>query len=75
MSVPAQFFASPLLLDMVVCEAQASSSGAGGFVAALQQLSNVATLPGIVGEGAGGGGGGGGGEGGREKGSTGNGKK
>jgi RNA-splicing ligase RtcB len=51
MSVPAKFFASPLLLDMVVAEAQASSSASGGFVAALQQLSNVATLPGIVGEG------------------------
>ena len=41
MSVPAKFFASPLLLDMVVSEAQASSSGSGGFVASLQQLSNA----------------------------------
>jgi len=43
MAVPAKFFASPLLLNMVVSEAQASSSGSGGFVASLQQLSNVAT--------------------------------
>jgi RNA-splicing ligase RtcB len=50
MAVPAKFFASPVLLDMVVTEAQASTSGSGGFVASLQQLSNVATLPGIVGE-------------------------
>jgi len=50
MHVPAKFFASPMLLDMVVSEAQASSSSSGGFVASLQQLSNVATLPGIVGE-------------------------
>lgn len=50
MAVPAKFFASPVLLDMVVSEAQASTSGSGGFVASLQQLSNVATLPGIVGE-------------------------
>lgn len=50
MAVPAKFFASPMLLDMVVSEAQASSSGSGGFVASLQQLSNVATLPGIVGK-------------------------
>jgi RNA-splicing ligase RtcB len=51
MAVPACFFASPLLLDMVLSEAQASSSGgSGGFTASLQQLANVATLPGIVGE-------------------------
>lgn len=51
MRVPARFFASPALLDSVVSEAQSSGgSGSGGFVASLQQLSNVATLPGIVGE-------------------------
>jgi RNA-splicing ligase RtcB len=51
MAVPARFFASPLLLDMVVSEAQASGAGgSGGFTASLQQLANVATLPGIVGE-------------------------
>jgi RNA-splicing ligase RtcB len=51
MAVPARFFASPLLLDMVVSEAQASGGGgSGGFTASLQQLANVATLPGIVGE-------------------------
>ncbi|WIA31617.1 hypothetical protein OEZ86_002502 [Tetradesmus obliquus] len=50
MAVPARFFASPLLLDMVVREAQASGGGGGGgFTASLQQLANVATLPGIVG--------------------------
>lgn len=48
MAVPARFFASPRLLDATVAEAQAPGSGAG-FVAALQQLANVATLPGIVG--------------------------
>jgi RNA-splicing ligase RtcB len=51
MAVPERFFASPLLLDMVVSEAQASGGGgSGGFTASLQQLANVATLPGIVGK-------------------------
>eukprot|EP00775_Hariotina_reticulata_P006207 gene6207-6443_t len=50
MQVPARFFASPRLLDMLVSEAQASGAGSGGvFVSSLQQLANVATLPGVVG--------------------------
>ncbi|PSC69934.1 tRNA-splicing ligase-like protein [Micractinium conductrix] len=44
--VPAKFFADPKLLSLVVGELETASSG---FTAAVTQLCNVATLPGIVG--------------------------
>lgn len=44
--VPARFFASPRLLQLVIEELETS---AGGFAPAVTQLCNVATLPGIVG--------------------------
>ncbi|GAB4820986.1 hypothetical protein N2152v2_008032 [Parachlorella kessleri] len=43
MHAPARFFASPRLLRLVVGELQSG----GGFTAAVEQLSNVATLPGV----------------------------
>ncbi|KAL4428527.1 hypothetical protein ABPG75_002616 [Micractinium tetrahymenae] len=46
MRVPAKFYANPKLLSLVVGELQTAS---GGFEAAVNQLSNVATLPGIKG--------------------------
>jgi len=46
MHVDAKFYATPPLLRQLVTEAHAST---GGFLSALQQLANVATLPGIVG--------------------------
>lgn len=46
MHVDAKFYATPPLLRQLVTEANKSS---GGFLSALQQLANVATLPGIVG--------------------------
>ena len=57
MRVPAKFFASPKLLHLVVDELQLST----GFTAAVEQLANVATLPGgwAAREGSTGGGGGG----------------
>lgn len=47
MNVPAKFFASPRLLSLVIDELETANTG---FTAAVEQLSNVATLPGIVGE-------------------------
>lgn len=46
MNVPAKFYASPELLKLVSNEFRTAS---GGFTGAVQQLANVATLPGIVG--------------------------
>ncbi|DBA91897.1 TPA: hypothetical protein ACH3X2_003803 [Trebouxia sp. C0005] len=46
MNVPARFYASPELLKLVSNEFQTAT---GGFTGAVQQLANVATLPGIVG--------------------------
>lgn len=46
MQVPAKFYASPELLKLVSHEFHTAS---GGFTGAVQQLANVATLPGIVG--------------------------
>lgn len=45
MNVPAKFFASPELLKLVSNEFRTAG---GGFTGAVQQLANVATLPGIV---------------------------
>ena len=52
MRVPARFFANEALLRLLADEAadaQAGGASGGGFSSALQQLANVATLPGIVG--------------------------
>jgi hypothetical protein len=52
MRVPARFFANTALLRLLADEAadaQAGGASGGGFSSALQQLANVATLPGIVG--------------------------
>lgn len=50
MLVDAKFYASPELLPLVLKELNDSSSReGGGFLPAIQQLANVATLPGIVG--------------------------
>ena len=46
MHVDAKFFATPPLLRHLLVEAEKST---GGFLSALTQLANVATLPGIVG--------------------------
>lgn len=46
MHAPAQFYASPKLLRLVVEELH---SAEGGFTAAIKQLANVATLPGGAG--------------------------
>ncbi|KAL0055065.1 hypothetical protein WJX82_006488 [Trebouxia sp. C0006] len=46
MNVPAKFYASPELLKLVSNEFHTAT---GGFTGAVQQLANVATLPGIVG--------------------------
>ncbi|KAL0035786.1 hypothetical protein WJX77_002605 [Trebouxia sp. C0004] len=46
MNVPAKFYASPELLKLVSNELHTAT---GGFTGAVQQLANVATLPGIVG--------------------------
>jgi len=43
--VPARFFASPKLLELITDEVQASG---GSFTVSVQQLCNVATLPGIL---------------------------
>ena len=43
MNVPASFYASPELLKLVSSEL---STAGGGFTGAVQQLANVATLPG-----------------------------
>lgn len=44
MQVPAKFYASPELLKLVSHEFHTAS---GGFTGAVQQLANVATLPGL----------------------------
>lgn len=44
MHVPAKFYASPELLKLVSQEFHTAS---GGFTGAVQQLANVATLPGL----------------------------
>ena len=44
MNVPARFYASPELLKLVSNEFRTAS---GGFTGAVQQLANVATLPGL----------------------------
>ncbi len=44
MNVPAKFYASPELLKLVSNEFHTAS---GGFTGAVQQLANVATLPGL----------------------------
>lgn len=44
MNVPARFYASPELLKLVSNEFQTAT---GGFTGAVQQLANVATLPGL----------------------------
>lgn len=46
MNVPASFYASPELLRLVSKEL---STAGGGFAGAVQQLANVATLPGQCG--------------------------
>ncbi len=43
MNVPAKFYASPELLKLVSNELRTAG---GGFTGAVQQLANVATLPG-----------------------------
>ena len=47
MNVPASFYASPELLKLVSKEL---STAGGGFTGAVQQLANVATLPGTQSE-------------------------
>ena len=44
MNVPARFYASPELLKLVSNEFRTAG---GGFTGAVQQLANVATLPGV----------------------------
>lgn len=44
MNVPAKFYASPELLKLVSNEFHTAT---GGFTGAVQQLANVATLPGL----------------------------
>lgn len=44
MNVPAKFYASPELLKLVSNEFRTAG---GGFTGAVQQLANVATLPGV----------------------------
>lgn len=44
MQVPARFYASPELLKLVSNEFKTAG---GGFTGAVQQLANVATLPGV----------------------------
>ena len=44
MNVPAKFYASPELLKLVSNEFRTAT---GGFTGAVQQLANVATLPGL----------------------------
>lgn len=50
MHVNAKFFANGPLFDQLMDEYNSSQRKTGGFTPALRQISNVATLPGIVGE-------------------------
>ena len=47
MKATASFYASEALLKLVLGELK-SNTGRGGFIPAVKQLANVATLPGVV---------------------------
>mmetsp|Transcript_26303 Transcript_26303/g.43089 ORF Transcript_26303/g.43089 Transcript_26303/m.43089 type:complete len:547 (+) Transcript_26303:198-1838(+) len=49
MNVPGMFFVNDTLSKLVFEELEASSKGGGGFLPAVRQIANVASLPGIVG--------------------------